>query len=212
MRGRLLILAVVALALVVAPSEGFAAPPPPDILLTQSTFLQAALTTGINGEIGMYLVGTWDNSSKGAQDTNNSTEVDLVNPSPKDLWAFVTYWSPAEEALLCQPLFVSANGWNSGGSTGTISGWPHGAIKVLVTNTNGRPEYGLVGYRQAVRRDGTSGNLVTISEIRLQPVPTKVLYADPFPQDQVPDELKKIICLCQPTSPVGVSLNCPTPP
>ncbi len=205
MKAKWLILAVVAVGFVLTASAGIAAPP--DILITQGNFLTAALATGINGELGLYLIGTWEVVARGANidPASSSTVIQLVNPTPKDLWAFVTYWNQAEEGIQCIPVFVSSNGMQEHIQTGTITfnllDYDIGAVKVLVTNTNGRPDYGLVGSRQLLRRDA-SANILTSSEIRLQSVPTRVLFADPPPTDAIPDELKKIICLCQPSTTV----------
>ncbi len=208
MKAKWLILAVLVLSLVVPASAGFAAAP--DIQLTQSTFLQASLATGTNGELGQYLVAPWDLAAPGNNVTSAYHIVQLVNPSPKDLWAFVTYWSSSEVPLSCNSFLVSSNGFGADTQGNSISGEYTGVMKVLVTNTNGQPENGLVGYKRQIYRDGLN-NLIAYSEVRLQPVPARILYADRPLIDTVPDELKKIICLCQPTSTLGQSLGCPQP-
>ena len=181
----------------------------PCVSFTQSSNFQT-IVTPMNGEIGMFLIGTWDNRCSGGAPqpcfTDVASTVRLSNPSPIDLWGFVTFWKNDQSPLACVPLSVSSNGYADTTvgdlvtNPDTLVSGDHGAIKVLVINSDGNMEFGLVGYRT---RDEFFG-IVVESEIRLQPVPSKVLRAD-LNADTLPDELEKIICLCQPNNPLATS-------
>ncbi len=211
MKAKAFALAMVLLVLggLVSPSYG---EEPPAIQSTPASRFSDFVPS--SGELGLYLDGTWNvRLHVGASITQlRSTEIYLVNPTPTTLWAFVTLWGPNEEPLACRTAGITPNGTAlfspfSSLRPPTTDGRPvlYGAVKVLSTNTDGRPEIGLVGYTQGVVQNLDSGDVAALAESRLQPVPPQVLLHEVIvgiagrpPKPIKVNELQKIKDLCEP--------------
>jgi hypothetical protein len=206
MKPRWFALAVVLLGLVGALSLGLANFSAPLISLTGLSGKFSEFTPS-NGELSLYLVGSWDVRKFGSE-TSHETRIQLINPQPQTLFAFVAFFDDAENPLRCDIRELTANDFDETIISGPIDGKEVGVVKIVSTNTGGLPEIGLVGYKKEIhlttliQRLTTGGSVQAdvpfVSESRLQPVPTQVLAKD-TDGDGVPDELSKIKALCEPS-------------
>lgn len=217
MKAKWLILVFVVLGLVFSASIGSALSGPPTIGPTPSPAFSTF--TSSNGELGLYLVGTWSlrnyfflapssainwASIFGAYVEDVSNVIEVVNPTDAIQWAWVTLWDNNGAGLACSWLSLSPNGrvrqqvdTVTTYGAGTLGANLTGTVKVLITDVFGAPTIGAVGYRKEIHivQSGQTVFSVVIaspsmSEIRLQPVPPAVLFAD------TNAELTKIKTLC----------------
>jgi hypothetical protein len=147
MKPRWVVLAVVLLGLVGALSLGLA------LDRISIPFISLAGLSGkfseftpSNGELSLYLVGSWDVRKFGSE-TTHETRIQLINPQPETLFAFVAFFDDEENPLRCDIRELSTNDFDEITISQPIEG-KEVSGKIVSTDTNGLPEIGLVGQEE----------------------------------------------------------------